>query len=121
MVEQKVAVQAILNVQREMEQLQIRVLVGVVQDLARHQTDYFVPLILTDIHVQEVEQAEVEQAEVEQVEVEQVVVEVEATVVVRAVLNVQREMAQLQIRVLVGVVRHIARHQMVYFVNMQKV
>ena len=50
--------------------------------------------------------------EVVQVEVVQVEVEVEAAAVVQAVLNVYREMAQLQICVLVGVVQNLARHQL---------
>ena len=100
-------VQACLHVLTRMAQLKIHVLADVVQHLARHQMDYFV--IIMDLHVQHrlVHQVEVERAEVAQVEVAQV----EAAPVVQAALNVLTKMAPLQIRVLVGVVRHIARHQ----------
>ena len=90
---------AVLNVQTQMELLQIHVLVGVVQDLARNQTVYFV--IIMDIPVQ-------------RRLVHRVEVEVEALTAAKysTVHNVQTEMEFLQIHVLVGVVRHLARHQL---------
>ena len=102
--------QAVINAQTKMARLQIHVLVGVVQHLAQHQTAYFV--IIMDINVQHL--------------VHQPIVEVEVLLVVQAlqhlaVHNVRTKMDLLQIHVLVGVVRHIARHQKVYFVNMQTV
>ena len=102
LVEVVAVVQAILNVPTRVALRQIVVLAGVVQQLARKQTAYFV--IMMDIHAQ--------RCLVHQVEVE-------AVVVVQVVLNVQKKMALLPMIVLAGVVWHLARYQTAYFVNMQ--
>ena len=93
---------AVLNVQTQMELLQIHVRVGVVPEhLAQHQMGYFVNMQTMSEPVQNLEVLTAEEH--------------------LAVHNVRTKMDLLQIHVLVGVVRHIARHQKVYFVNMQTV